>query len=367
MSRVTITSSLNHQETGLNSSSSLVYTANEDLITAKVEAVLNSPVTTVDYGDVITPKYTQLRLISGDDVEISLDSGSTWPLRLSGDNDNMLLRQNNTLAVEISSVTVTGADSNGSLSGKYFDAQDKDGTVRAYFDVPERAEVSTITSVADTAGSLDGKGFILYDGAGSVGVWFDHGDSGTAAPADVAACARTLEITSVSNGDTAATVAAAIQAVLNADSAFSASVLSNVVTVTNAVAGARTDIADSASAASGFAFAVTVQGITAVVTPATPGGGRLLVIPLAANSTVAQVAAAISNYFNADSQFSATNNGVSLATIVDAHVGNRTDIVDGTTGFTIAKVQDGASAQVIQIRAKDATGLGNVLCTTVPE
>jgi len=119
------------------------------------------------------------------------------------------------------------------------------------------AEKSTITTVADVAGSLDGTYFIIYDAAGSVGVWIDVGDSGTTAPAGALAADRQLEVTGVIANDTANDVAAAVRTTINADAAFSASVSSSTITVTDAAVGTRTDIA---AGDTGFTVAVTVQG-----------------------------------------------------------------------------------------------------------
>lgn len=367
MSQITISSALNHAITGLNSSATLIYTANEDLITSKVEEVEHSSVTTVDYGDVLTPKYLQLRLISGKSAEVSLDSGSTWPLRITGEDDSMLLGLNNSGVLEISTIEATSGDTNGNKNGLYFDAEDKDGTVRAYFTVPTRAEVSTIQAVADSSGSLDGTGFILQDSAGSVGVWFDHHDTGTAAPADVASATRQIEITTVSNNDTADTVASAIATALQADSAFSATASTDTVTVTDQTAGARTDAADSGSSASGFTFATPTQGIDATTLPSTPSGGRLLAVSIAAGATALEITTAITSAFNGDSQFSASNDGVDTTTITDAHVGNRTNIAAGTSTFTVGTSQNGGTVQVIQIRCATSGEISNVLCTSIPE
>ena len=368
MSQITISSALNHAITGLNSSATLIYTANEDLITSKVEEVEHSSVTTVDYGDVLTPKYLQLRLISGEPAEVSLDSGSTWPLRISSGDDSMLLGLNNSGVVEISTIEATSGDTDGNKNGLYFDVEDKDGTVRAYFTVPARAEVSTIQAVADSSGSLDGTGFILQDSAGSVGVWFDHHDSGTAAPADVASATRQIEITTVSNNDTADEVASAIATVLQADSAFSATASTDTVTVTDQTAGARgTDAADSGSSASGFTFATPTQGIDATTLPSTPSGGRLLAVSIAAEATALEITTAITSAFNGDSQFSASNDGVDTTTITDAHVGNRTNIAAGTSTFTVGTSQNGGTVQVIQIRCATSGEISNVLCTSIPE
>jgi len=97
------------------------------------------------------------------------------------------------------------------------------------------SEISKITTVADVADSLDGKYFLLYDKSGSVGVWIDVDNSGTGAPAGALAAARQIEVTGVVTDDTAAAVAAAVQAAIDADSQFTATVSSNVVTVHTAV------------------------------------------------------------------------------------------------------------------------------------
>ena len=103
---------------------------------------------------------------------------------------------------------------------------------------------------------LDGKYFIFNDTPSTtVAFWIDIDNSGTAEPAHGAD--RATEITTISASDTASAVASAIQAVIDADSAFSASVVSNVVTVTHASAGA---VPDASSGTSGFAINVTTQG-----------------------------------------------------------------------------------------------------------
>ncbi|MEA3558600.1 MAG: hypothetical protein U9R75_05035 [Candidatus Thermoplasmatota archaeon] len=122
----------------------------------------------------------------------------------------------------------------------------------------ESAEVTSISTVADSSDSLDGAWFQMADNAGSVGVWIDTDDSGTAEPAGSGSLARSIEITTIATDDTAATVATAIAAIINADSEFSASAVSNLITITDAETGTRTDAAEGAS--TGFAFSVTNQG-----------------------------------------------------------------------------------------------------------
>ena len=79
---------------------------------------------------------------------------------------------------------------------------------------------TAIACVADVAGSLDGTYFILEDDAGSVAFWIDVDDSGTAEPAHGAD--RSVEITTVTTGMTAAQVGTAVYTKIIADAKFSA-------------------------------------------------------------------------------------------------------------------------------------------------
>lgn len=127
--------------------------------------------------------------------------------------------------------------------------------------IPAINEVVSITTVPDTAGSLDAKYFTLYDDVGSVGVWIDVDNNGTPAPAGALASLRQIEITTINSNDDEFNVAAKIAAILEADSKFSATFSSNVITVTNSIGGVRTDavVGDS-----GFTVAVSVQGVNAI-------------------------------------------------------------------------------------------------------
>lgn len=91
----------------------------------------------------------------------------------------------------------------------------------------------TINGTADA--SLDGKYFIIHDENGSVAVWYDVGDDGTQEPFHGAD--RSIRVPGVNYGDSAATVAAATVAVINPDVFFTASNLSNVITITNIADG----------------------------------------------------------------------------------------------------------------------------------
>jgi hypothetical protein len=170
---------------------------------------------------------------------------------------------------------------------------------------------------------------------------------------------RLLPVTIVEDS-TAVTIATALALAFNLDTEYSATRVTDTVTVTDLVAGARTDIVDNST---GWTLSVATSGVDAAVAPATPGGGRLLSVSAAADSSALTVAAAIAAAFNADSMFTASSDGVDLVTITDIHIGARTDIVDGTTGWVVAKVQDGAAAPVAKIRS---TGTSVVAVTILP-
>lgn len=124
-----------------------------------------------------------------------------------------------------------------------------------------RQEVTSITTVADVSDSLDGLYFVLRDEVGTVGVWIDVDDGGGSAPAGALACARQIEVTTIATGDSAATVASKIAAVLEADSKFTASALSNVITCT-CVAYAP-GVGTIGAGTSGFTVSRTTLGVAA--------------------------------------------------------------------------------------------------------
>jgi len=121
--------------------------------------------------------------------------------------------------------------------------------------------VSVSTQGADAISSLDGKYFIIYDALGSVAFWIDVDNSGTTIPAGAGSAARAIEITTIAQGDDAATVATKIAAAIDADAQFSASSSAEEITVDAASVGPRDD---AEAGNSGFTFEVLVQGATLV-------------------------------------------------------------------------------------------------------
>ena len=120
-------------------------------------------------------------------------------------------------------------------------------------------EISTITCVADVAASLSGKYFLINTALDAIGhyVWLDVDDLSV----DPAPAGKTGIEVDIAEDDTAATVATAVAAAIDALPGYGAVAVGAVVTVTNAASGGSTDAADVDT---GFTIAVTQQGYSAV-------------------------------------------------------------------------------------------------------
>ncbi len=117
-----------------------------------------------------------------------------------------------------------------------------------------------VTIQGQNPDTLSGAWFDIYDTAGPVRVWFDVDNTSTA-PATPGG-GRLLQVDIVAN-DSGVAVATALNTVMNADAQFASTRLNNVVTVTDAVVGARTNVADG-TIGTGFEFDVTTQGANPV-------------------------------------------------------------------------------------------------------
>lgn len=117
------------------------------------------------------------------------------------------------------------------------------------------SQVTDVVCVADVAGSLAGKYFLLSAGDDGVDyyVWYKVSGSGS----DPAVASRTGILVNVTTNDTANAVASATQTVLDAETDFAASVVTDTVTVTNVLGGLTTD---AAAGTSGFTTTVTTKG-----------------------------------------------------------------------------------------------------------
>lgn len=117
-----------------------------------------------------------------------------------------------------------------------------------------------ITCIADVAASLNSQYFVFYEPSGTKRYcWLNVGGSGV----DPAVSGATGHVVAISSGASAATVASAIQAVLDIVAGFDCSVDGAVLTLTRTVAGSCKPIHDGA-ADTGFSFEVLAYGDTAV-------------------------------------------------------------------------------------------------------
>lgn len=138
------------------------------------------------------------------------------------------------------------------------------------------AEVSTVDTTGGTPAGLDGKYFTLSGAAADYYVWFDLDDGST----DPEVTARTGIEVDIATGDSEAQIATKLQTVLEAHAAFGATVDTNVVTITDAAAGARTDIG---AGDSGLTVAVATPGVTAI---SATSPVLVITVPSASNFTI---------------------------------------------------------------------------------
>ncbi len=203
----------------------------------------------------------------------------------------------------------------------------------------------TVIPLANTSHALNNTFFDCQDDAGTVRVWFDSSSTGTAPPTPTGG--RLIEV-NITNGDTAAAVATAIQSTLDGDSAFVASILTGItITVEAASAGTRTSGPVDGTTATGFTFSTVTQGTAGVLSGAvmliydqngsvgvwlntgslaTPteaaSARRQIPVTIAAGDSANTVATAVQTAIDADAEFSATVSG-NLVTITDAQGGAR--------------------------------------------
>lgn len=120
---------------------------------------------------------------------------------------------------------------------------------------PGVAQIFTVQTIADVGGALGGKYFDCHDSVGAVRVWLDVGNTSTA-PA-IAGNYRLLEV-NISSGASANTIAAAINTAIDADAEFISTVLTDTITVTQAIKGPRQG---PAAVTSGFTVGVSTAGV----------------------------------------------------------------------------------------------------------
>lgn len=230
--------------------------------------------------------------------------------------------------------------------------------------VPDAFSSGSGVSVSTTTQGVSGLHqtyFTVYDEDGMVVFWYDVGGGGV--QPTVPGANRYVEITTVTGGMTANQVATETQLAVDADSKFTASVLANVVTITDAssVLANRTDIS---AGTTGFTAAVTTQGqetlhekyfrmpspdgliafwydITGTGVEPSHGAARAVKITtVGATDTASQVATATEAAIEAD----VFSSSVATATITATNddTGPLEPNADaGTSGFTVTTTTEG--------------------------
>ncbi|RMD79185.1 MAG: hypothetical protein D6820_08650, partial [Lentisphaerae bacterium] len=156
------------------------------------------------------------------------------------------------------------------------------------------AEVTSVTTTADAGGSLDNTHFRIYDQRGAVNVWIDVDGDMVGTPT-ISAGERLLMVTTIESNDDAATVASKVAAAINADSSFTATSSSNVVTIT---ANQKGDLTDASDVDTGFTVAVTTQGAAVAHTVTFSGGEATISIDDSVGTDVTLVAPWTSGSYN---------------------------------------------------------------------
>lgn len=138
----------------------------------------------------------------------------------------------------------------GTVSNSFIVFDNIKATSRTAAAIPEETEV---TLPADTSGSLSGKYWTLNSPTTNYYVWYNTGSS-----TEPTVSGTGIEVAIIENDD-AETVALATKNAIDSESDFSATVLSDVVTVTNISAGNAID-AVNGDMPSGFTIDITIQG-----------------------------------------------------------------------------------------------------------
>lgn len=150
-------------------------------------------------------------------------------------------------------------------------------------------QVQTITCGPDVAGSLNSQYFIFYDYAGTKHyTWYNVNAAGV----DPAVSGGTAHVVALSTSATAAAVASATQAVMDAVTGFDCSVSSNVLTLTHTVAGRAKPAHDGADTTD-FTFVVDVYGDLAADVGYTDGAIEMTfeqnMVDIVANQTGSEI------------------------------------------------------------------------------
>lgn len=198
-------------------------------------------------------------------------------------------------------------------------------------------EVTDITTNADSGGSLNETWFSIYAPRAEVYVWYNVDDTGQ--DPNPLGYDGGVEVP-ISSGDTADTVASATAQAVGQVIAFSTSVSSNVVTVTNNEGG---NIPDATDNNTGFSFSTTQQGLNGATAELTVGGDFRI----------------ISNIEGPSSTISITD--TDLFSSLDQYDSIATAVAGTTTTYTVDIAIDGGAAQTVDVVGDDAQTLGEVI------
>ena len=141
------------------------------------------------------------------------------------------------IAVDDIGKTLDIYNPNGSATGVGAKEQTKMTCIADIVGIPKQQAIATIAE----GGTLHQKYFTLYDNIGKVAFWYNVNNvSGTAAPS-VSGAYRFVQIATVLSGDSAAIVANKTAIYLDNDQKFSATVISNNISVINSFNGPVTN------------------------------------------------------------------------------------------------------------------------------
>jgi len=282
--------------------------------------------------------------------------------------------------------TAIGADSKFSTGGAGADAIVTNADLE---DLTDAADGDTgFGFVTDTQGvtvdSLDGTFFLLQDEIGSVAFWFDVDDSGTSEPGGAAAADRSIEITTITAGDSATTVGSAVFTAITADSKFEAGVdnVDGTIEVRSSTFGVKTDGADGDT---GFTIGENTAGVDSVLDgtffilqdeagsvafwmdvddsgttiPAGASAADRAIEITTVNSAMTniQVGGVVFTAIVADSEFEAgVDNGDGTMEIQSATTGILPTATAGDSGFTLAENTAGAGLNKTYFILQDEVG-----------
>ena len=217
----------------------------------------------------------------------------------------------------------------------------------------------TIDTVADIGGSLHQKYFKINDTQGSVAIWFDINNTGIAPPPH--GCNRAIKVASIITGDNANNVASKIATHVQNDNAFTVSVITNQIIITNKLNGA---LSNATVGTSGFTVSTSVGtaditlhgkyftiydvngsvaiwfdiGNRGVQEPFHSANRSIKISGANVGDSAINIASAAAFTINSDLFFTATNSGTSTITITNTSDGNVPAATANTSGFTVSNI-----------------------------